>query len=85
MFRISFVPGSCSENAHVRIRIGSDDEDKSDANIIVAYCGEKKLEIKKIKNKDYIVLKHVNKGEKVILTVKIANAKRCLLEVSAYA
>lgn len=84
-FRISFVPGSCSENVHVRIRIGSDDEDKSDANIIAAYCGEKKLEIKKIKNKDYIVLEHVNKGEKVILTVKIANAKRCLLEVSAYA
>ena len=85
MFRVSFVPTVSAEKVHIRIRIGADDDDKNDAEVITAFCGGRELVVRKEKGKCFIVVDQTTKDEKVVLSVKIANAKRCLLEVTAYA
>jgi hypothetical protein len=80
-FRVSFVPVESAENIYIKIRIGADDEDKRNAEIISAQWFGNELMI----NRGYIVLNHMDKGKKVILTVKLHNARRCPLEVTAYA
>lgn len=80
MFRISFVPQKSAEEAYVRLRIGSDDEDKVNAEIEKAVLQGNKLEL----YKGLIKAGRVVKGEKIVFTVKLHNAKRCPLEVTAY-
>ena len=81
IFRISFIPLKSADNVYIRIRIGSDDEDKRNAEIQNAFSNGTALLI----DKGYIVLNHMDKDKKVVLSVKLANAKRCPLEVTAYA
>lgn len=81
LFRVSFVPLKSADNVYIKIRIGSDDEDKRNAEIQNAFSNGIALLI----DKGYIVINHMDKGKKVILSVKLANAKRCPLEVMAYA
>jgi len=81
IFRISFIPLKSADNVYIKIRIGSDDEDKRNAEIQNAFSNGTALLI----DKGYIVLNHMDKDKKVVLSVKLANAKRCPLEVTAYA
>ena len=81
IFRVSFIPLKSEDNVYIKIRIGSDDEDKRNAEIQSAFSNGTALLI----DKGYIVLNHMDKDKKVILSVKLANAKRCPLEVTAYA
>lgn len=81
IFRISFIPLKSADNVYIKIRIGSDDEDKRNAEIQNAFSNGMALLV----DKGYIVLNHMDKDKKVILSVKLANAKRCPLEVTAYA
>ncbi len=81
LFRISFVPSKSANDVYIKLRIGSDDDDKRNAEIKTVYQADTELAL----DRKYIVLDHVDKDKKVILTVKLANAKRCLLEVKAYA
>ena len=64
----------------MRLRIGSDDEDKNNAEIETAMLKGNKLEL----FKGLIRAGKAVKGEKLVLTVKLHNAKRCPLEVTAY-
>ena len=79
-FRVSFVPSRSAEEVYVKLRIGADDDDKRNAEIRSAFKGSDELS----RYKGFIVLDHIEKDKKVILTVKLANARRCLLEVVAY-
>lgn len=80
-FRVSFVPSKTADEVYIRLRIGSDDEDKRDAQVKSAVCKELTLELQK----GFIKIPHIDKGKKVILIVELYNAKRCPLEVIAYA
>jgi len=80
-FRISFIPEKAADDVYVRLRIGADDEDKRQAEIQSASLKGSKLELQH----GLILISHVDKGEKVVLTVKLHNARRCQLEVTAYA
>ncbi len=80
VFRISFIPQKSAEEVYVRLRIGSDDEDKNNAEIETAMLKGNKLEL----FKGLIRAGKAVKGEKLVLTVKLHNAKRCPLEVTAY-
>ena len=80
-FRITFIPEKTADDVHVRLRIGADDEDKRQADVNSAFYGETKLEL----SRGFILLPHVDKSKKVVLRIKLNNARRCQLEVSAYA
>ena len=80
-FRVSFIPSKAATAVYVRLRIGSDDDDKRNAKVKSAIYKGAEL----ILQKDYIRIPYIEKGEKVILTVELHNAKRCPLEVAAYA
>lgn len=79
-FRVSFIPSKTADNVYVSLRIGSDDEDKRIAEIGEAEQAGTLLELEK----EFIKIPHVNKGEKIVLSVALQNAKRCPLEVNAY-
>ncbi|MDQ0204122.1 hypothetical protein [Pectinatus haikarae] len=81
IFRVSFIPEKTVDDAYVRLKIGSDDDDKQNADIKSASSNGETLEI----YKELIMLKHINKGNKITLSVKLHNARRCPLEVTAYA
>lgn len=80
-FRVSFIPSKSATEAYVRLRIGSDDDDKRNAKVKSAIYKGAEL----ILQNDYIKIPYIEKGEKVILIVELHNAKRCPLEVAAYA
>lgn len=81
-YQISFVLDENAEDLVVGIRIGSDDDNLSKANISEATMNGKKLPIKN----DMIELKGIhNEGEKNILRVKLEEKTRRTLEVRAYA
>ncbi len=81
LFRVSFVPSRTADDVYIKLRIGSDDDDKRNAEIKTAVENGKELSL----YKEFIVLNHIDKDKKVIITVKLTNARRCLLEVTAYA
>lgn len=77
-YQISFVLDENAEDLVVGIRIGSDDDNLSKANISEATMNGKKLPIKN----DMIELKGIhNEGEKNILRVKLEEKTRRTLEV----
>ena len=80
-FRVVFVPSRTADEVYVKIRIGADDDDKRNAEIETASYNGEELSMEK----DYIIIPHVDGSKKVVLTVKLKNARRCPLEVSAYA
>ena len=80
-FRVVFVPSRSADEVHVKIRIGADDDDKRNAEIETASYNGEDLSMEK----DFIIIPHVDGSKKVVLTVKLKNARRCPLEVSAYA
>lgn len=80
-FRVVFVPSRTADEVYVKIRIGADDDDKRNAEIETASYNGEELSMEK----DYIIIPHVDVSKKVVLTVKLKNARRCPLEVSAYA
>lgn len=80
VFRVIFVPEKTTNDAYVLLKIGSDDEDKRMADVRMAELDSKELEL----YKGYICIPNVQKGNKVILTVELRNARRCPLEVSVY-
>lgn len=80
-FRVAFIPQKTVTNVFIRLRIGSDDEDKRNAEVKVATYKGNTMEL----YKEFIKIPHVEKGKKVILLVELRNAKRCPLEVTAYA
>lgn len=80
-FRVSFIPLKSADDVYIKIRIGADDDDKRNAEVESAQWLENELSI----DREYIVLKHVDKDKKVVFTVKLRNARRCPLEVTAYA
>ena len=79
-YRVSFTCLDAAENIYVRIRLGSDDDEKKVAEIKEVRRNDSVLE----KFKDYIVVPNVEKNEKVILNVKFRNIIRSTLEVTAY-
>ncbi len=81
VFRVSFIPSTSADDIYLKIRIGADDDDKRDAEVESANWAGTEL----VLNKGYIILNHMDKDKKVVLTVKLRNAKRCPLEVMAYA
>lgn len=81
VFRVSFIPSKSAEDVYIKIRIGADDDDKRNAEVESALWTGNELVI----NKGYIILNHMDKDTKVVLIVKLRNAKRCPLEVTAYA
>ena len=80
-FRISFIPEKTAEEVYIKLRIGADDEDKRQAEIQSASLREEQLELRQ----GFILIPHVEKGRKIVFTVKLLNIKRCQLEVTAYA
>ena len=80
-FRVSFMPSKAATDVYVRLRIGSDDEDKRTAKVKSAIYKGVGLEL----HKGYIKVPYIEKGEKVILIVELHSARRCPLEVAAYA
>ena len=77
---ISFIPLKDAQDVFLRIRIGSDDDDRKMADILEAVA-ESTLEIEK----GYIKIPRFIKGNKVRLCIKLRNKKRIPLEVTAYA
>ncbi len=80
-YRVAFIPKQTVTDVFVRLRIGSDDEDKRNAEVKTAKYEDNVLEL----YKEFIKIPHVEKGKKVILVVELRNAKRCPLEVTVYA
>ena len=80
LFKVVFIPQKAASELFVRLRIGSDDEDKRIAEVKFAKMGEHSLEM----YKEFIKISQVEKGKKIILHVALHNAKRCPLEVTAY-
>lgn len=81
-YKISFVLDENAENLVIGIRIGSDDDNLSKANISKATMNGKKLAIKN----NMIELKGIHhEGEKKILRVILEEKSRKTLEVRAYA
>ncbi|EFD00136.1 hypothetical protein CLOSTHATH_01636 [Hungatella hathewayi DSM 13479] len=81
-YQISFVLDENAENLAIGIKIGSDDDNLSKANISEAIMDGKKLAIKN----GLIELEggH-NEGEKNIIRVRLEEKTRKTLEVRAYA
>ncbi len=79
-FIVSFVPQRSCDDVFIRLRIGSDDEDKRNAEIRNAIYEGHQLEL----YKEFIRFGCFEKGKKIIIRVELKNAKRCPLEVSAY-
>lgn len=81
VFIVSFVPEETADDVFIRLKIGSDDGDKTNASVMEAVSDGTSNEL----YKDFIILNHVDKGNKVIMSVKLHNVRRCPLEVTAYA
>ncbi len=81
VFRVSFIPSKSAKNVYIKIRIGADDDDKRSADVKSALWDGNELAMEK----GVIILDHMDKDAKVLLLVKLRNAKRCPLEVTAYA
>ena len=79
-YKISFVLDEKADNLMLGIRIGSDDDNLSKAEIATAIMNGKRLVIKN----GMIELGVANKGEKKILQVKLTETARKTLEVRAY-
>ena len=77
---VSFVPQKACTNAFVRLRIGADDDDKRNADVITATANGEKLDLRS----GFVMYPTFEKGKKVVIRVKLSNARRVLLEVSAY-
>ena len=69
-----------TDNLILGIRLGSDDDNLSKAEIVKATMNDKKLAIKN----GMIELGVANKGEKRIVHVKLAESTRKTFEVRAY-
>lgn len=80
-FIVSFIPRKTCKNALLRIRIGSDDDDRKNAEVIAATYNGTPLDM----FKQYIKFSEFEKGKKVVIKVQLKNMKRCPLEVTAYA
>ena len=80
-YQVSFVSGKTVDNLMLGIKIGSDDDNLSRAEISSATLNGKELVIKN----GMIEVGAVNKGDKRILRVKLSEAGRKTLEVRAYA
>lgn len=81
-YQISFILNENVEDLIVGIKIGSDDDNLSKANISIAMMNGKDLPIKN--GMIEIKGKHIE-GEKNVLRVGLGNQKRSTLEVRAYA
>lgn len=79
-YRISFILDEKADNLMLGIRLGSDDDNLSKAEIAKATLNGKKLAIKN----GMIELGTAKKGEKRILQVKLTESTRKTLEVRAY-
>lgn len=79
-YRISFIVDEKADNLILGIRLGSDDDNLSKAEIVKAAMNDKKLVIKN----GMIELGAANKGERIIVHVKLAESTRKTLEVRAY-
>ena len=79
-YRISFIIDEKADNLMLGIRLGSDDDNLSKAEIAKATLNGKKLAIKN----GMIELGAAKKGEKRILQVKLTESTRKTLEVRAY-
>lgn len=80
-YQISFVSDEAVDNLMLGIKIGSDDDNLSRAEISGAVLNGKQLVIKN----GLIEVGAVSKGDKSILRVKLSEAGRKTLEVRAYA
>ena len=80
-YQVSFVLGENAKNLMLSIKIGSDDDNLSKAEISEAYMSGKKLAIKK----GLIAMGDGIAGEKKILQIRLAETARKTLEVRAYA
>lgn len=80
-YQVSFVSDERVENLMLGIRIGSDDDNLSRAEISGATLNGKGLSIKN----GMIEVGAVGKGEKKILRIKLSETGRKTLEVRAYA
>lgn len=80
-YQVSFVSDETVENLVLGIRIGSDDDNLSQAEISGATLNGKGLSIKN----GMIEVGAVGKGEKKILRIKLSETGRKTLEVRAYA
>ena len=80
-YQVSFVSGETVDNLMLGIKIGSDDDNLSRAEISSATLNGKALVIKN----GMIEVGAVNKGDKRILRVKLSETGRKTLEVRAYA
>lgn len=80
-YQISFVSDEAVDNLMLGIKIGSDDDNLSRAEISGAVLDGKPLVIKN----GLIEVGAVNKGDKSVLRVKLSEAGRKTLEVRAYA
>ena len=80
-YRVSFIPERNADDVLIKLRIGSDDEDKKKAEVSEAKYNGVRLEL----NRGFILLPHVEKSMKITIEVKLRNIKRCQLEVTAYA
>lgn len=77
---VSFVPTKAALDTYIRIRVGSDDDDRKMADITEA-TAEESLEIEK----GYIRYPKFEIGKKIVLHVRINARKRIPLEATAYA
>lgn len=80
-YQVSFISDETVENLVLGIRIGSDDDNLSQAEISGATLNGKGLSIKN----GMIEVGAVGKGEKKILRIKLSETGRKTLEVRAYA
>lgn len=80
-YQISFVSDEAADNLMLGIKIGSDDDNLSRAEISGAVLNGKPLVIKN----GLIEVGAVSKGDKSVLRVKLSEAGRKTLEVRAYA
>lgn len=80
-YQVSFISEETVENLLLGIRIGSDDDNLSHAEISKATLNNKELVI----NNGMIEIGAVNNGDKKILSIKLSETGRKTLEVRAYA
>lgn len=80
-YQVSFISDEKAKDMMLSIKIGSDDDNLSVAEISKAYMEGKDLLIKN----GMINIGDVNKGEKRVLRVKLSESGRKTLEVRAYA
>ena len=80
-YTVSFIPEETAENVMLEIKLGSDDDNMTRAEISSASINGKTLSIKN----GMIEVGEVTKDEKIIVKVLLADSSRKTMEVRAYA